>query len=479
MSANFLDDSRLGEALERLRASGGYEAFEAQVRGARFCRRPVRLTGSMVRVDEDGNRTALFESASQPDGVLLKACGTRRQNLCPPCASIYRGDAFALVAAGLRGGKGVPEGVTHHPAVLLTLTAPSFGPVHRMQRGGSCHRAGPRCRHGVMLRCRRRHTDDAAILGEALCPRCYDYEAAVLFNASVSELWRRTAIYALRALGNLAGLSVRTVAKQVRLSYVKVVEFQRRGSVHVHALVRLDSRGDEHGAPPERFSAQLLTAALELAARRVTAPCAGSAERDAPRVRWGRELDVAIITDEDLGRRKAAAYLAKYSTKSTEDHGVLDHRLRAGVPEALVLPRHLRSLVETAWHLGGEPGRRELRLRAWAHTAGYRGHFLTKSRKFSTTFTVLREIRRQWQLEQKFASHSDASSESPEAEGAVSEWRFVGMGYTTAGDAWLADSLAEEELVSKRIAYEGRHLVNLREDLPDPAAGVGREVVDK
>ena len=96
-------------------------------------------------------------------------------------------------------------------------------------------------------------------------------------------------------------------------------------------------------------------------------------------------------SDEDLGRRRAAAYLAKYSTKSTEDQGVLDHRLRAGVPESLELPGHLRNLVETAWQLGGEPERRELRLRAWAHTAGYRGHFLTKSRRFSTTFAELRD----------------------------------------------------------------------------------------
>ena len=38
-----------------------------------------------------------------------------------------------------------------------------------------------------------------------LCPDCYDYEGAVLFNAGVSELWRRTTIYALRALGALLG----------------------------------------------------------------------------------------------------------------------------------------------------------------------------------------------------------------------------------------------------------------------------------
>ena len=105
----------------------------------------------------------------------------------------------------------------------------------------------------------------------------------MLFNASVSELWRRTTIYALRALGNLAGVSVRSMAKQVRLSYVKVVEFQRRGSVHVHVLVRLDSVADELCPPPKCFNAELLADALELAARRVLAPCAG------PRVPRGAE----------------------------------------------------------------------------------------------------------------------------------------------------------------------------------------------
>jgi hypothetical protein len=458
-------DPRLPEALARLAAPGGYEAFEDQVRGARFCRRPVRLKGSVTQTQADGTCQVLFDSASQPDRVLLKACGTRRQTLCPPCASIYRGDAFALVAAGLRGGKGMPEEVSNHPAVLLTLTAPSFGVVHRMGRDGTCHRSGPRCPHGMALRCGRRHTEGDPQLGQALCPSCYDYEAAVLFNASVSELWRRTTIYALRALGNLAGMSVRSVAKEVRLSYVKVVEFQRRGSVHLHALVRLDAVGDGLCAPSERFSAELLAAALELAARRVSAPLAGMAKTADDRVRWGRELDVAIVTDRDAGRRRAAAYLAKYSTKSTEDTGVLDHRLRAGVPDALELPEHLRNLVESAWRLGEEDDGRELRLRAWAHTAGYRGHCLTKSRRFSTTFAALRAMRQEWTVAEKRAGAEQAveTASDIDTDGTVSEWTFVGMGYTTAGDAWLAESIAEDERLARRSLYEERQEM-LREE---------------
>ncbi len=43
---------------------------------------------------------------------------------------MYRGDARHLVRAGLIGGKGVDESVTERPAILLALTAPSFGSVH-------------------------------------------------------------------------------------------------------------------------------------------------------------------------------------------------------------------------------------------------------------------------------------------------------------------------------------------------------------
>ncbi|WP_462203388.1 replication initiator [Frankia sp. CcWB3] len=57
--------------------------------------------------------------------------------LFPACSAVYKRDARRLVLAGLAGGKGVPETVTGHPAWFVTLTAPSFGPVHsRRQHGG-------------------------------------------------------------------------------------------------------------------------------------------------------------------------------------------------------------------------------------------------------------------------------------------------------------------------------------------------------
>jgi hypothetical protein len=435
--------------LARLNGPSGFDAFTTQVRAARACRRPVRLSGRITGPVDEGRR-ALFDTRALPDGVLLKACGTRRETLCPPCASLYRGDAFALVAAGLRGGKGIPEEIGNHPAVLLTLTAPSFGAVHRRRSDGSCHPTGRRCPHGVALVCAARHRTSDEALGQALCPDCYDYEGAVLFNAGVSELWRRTTIYALRALGSLLNMSARQAARSLRLSYVKVVEFQRRGSVHLHALVRVDVRGDEHGESPGEIGVDMLATALRIAAKKVSAPLPG-AESDR-RMTWGQQVDAAVIADAENGRRRAAAYLAKYATKGSDEHGVLDHRLRSGVPRDQRLPRHLRALVETAWTLGDQPELEDFRLRLWAHTCGFRGHFLTKSRRYSTTFQALRDERQQWRLEHQGGTRTDEMPMRGEDE--VREWAYEGSGYLTIGDACLARNLEDEVRLGRSMARD-------------------------
>ena len=386
--------------LARLHSPGGYDAFESQVRAVRGCRRPVRLSGTdhPDRLD-DGHHQVRFDTRSLPDGVLLKACGTRRETLCPPCASLYRGDAFALVAAGLRGGKEVPETVAEHPAVLLTLTAPSFGAVHRQRPDGTCHPTGQRCPHGRALVCGRRHDESDELLGQALCPDCYDYEGAVLFNAGVSELWRRTTIYALRALGSLLGMSAREAARRLRLSYVKVVEFQRRGSVHLHALVRADVRDDELGEAPDGIDADMVATALHIAARKVSAPLPGSdGER---RMAWGQQVDAAVVTEAENGRRRAAAYLAKYATKGSDDHGVLDHRLRSGIPRDERLPDHLRTLVETAWELGEQAERRAVPAAAVGPHLRVPGPLPHQVAALLDDVRALRAERQRWRLAQR------------------------------------------------------------------------------
>ena len=47
-------------------------------------------------------------------------------------------------------------------------------------------------------------------------------------------------------------------------------------------------------------------------------------------------------------------------------------------------------MIETCWQLGGLEQYEELNLRRWAHMLGFRGHFLTKSQRYSTTFRAIR-----------------------------------------------------------------------------------------
>ncbi|MGH8903842.1 MAG: replication initiator [Egibacteraceae bacterium] len=111
-----------------------------------------------------------------------------------------------------------------------------------------------------------------------------------------------------------------------------------------------------------------------------------------PRVRCacsGKQIDVREIKAEE--RAKVAGYLANYATKHTECVGGLDQRLKVEDLDALPVSEHVHRLVVTAWLLPlHDPN---LRTDRWAHQLGYGGHFLTKSRRYSTTFTKLRTAR--------------------------------------------------------------------------------------
>jgi hypothetical protein len=221
------------------------------------CVQPVLLRGRVDHIDgTTGELLHRYTTVHEPGGVLPVACKTRRASRCPPCAEVYRADTYQLIRAGLTGGKGVPATVASHPCVFTTLTAPSFGPVHaRREKDARVLRCRPRrrsqaCPHGITLSCQLRHGRDDPLLGEPLCPDCYDYTGAVLFNACAPELWRRFTIALRRSLARQAGMTGKMLSSQLRVSYAKVAEYQRRGVVHFHAIIRLDGPAGPTAAPP-------------------------------------------------------------------------------------------------------------------------------------------------------------------------------------------------------------------------------------
>ncbi|HYN19120.1 MAG TPA: replication initiator, partial [Actinomycetes bacterium] len=379
---------------------------------AGYCHHPIRLAGRVDQADrQTGEIRQVYDSDREPDGVLLKACGTRRESRCPSCAATYRADAYQLLAAGLKGGKGIPETVAEHPRLFVTFTAPSFGRVHTRKAQGRLvlpcrpYRQGARCTHGLREGCWHRHDEDDPRLGEPLCPGCYDAEAQVLWNALAPELWRRTTIAVQRALGRLVGLQEGELRQLVRISYAKVAEFQRRGAIHFHAVIRLDAATDCRcpgclAPPPEPFTATLLEDALQLAVPAVRVPCPPVDAGPERYARWGEQLDVRNITRDsdqagDLSAEQVAGYIAKYATKATESFGAgLDRRIDADDLDHLDgLSAHVAALVRACWELGARPELNSLRLRPWAHMLGFGGHWSTKSRRYSTTMGALRRAR--------------------------------------------------------------------------------------
>ena len=372
----------------------------AEVAGAGYCRHPIRLYGETVN-------TVTGELRNQQ---LHLPCKDRRAAVCPSCSYLYKADAWILVSAGLVGGKGLPESVASHPRLFVTLTAPSFGAVHTQTDSGTCHPGQSTCVHGGL--CRTRHADHDPLLGTALCPECFDYEGAVLWNAACSRLWNRTIDWLRHRLAATQGLSIGEFRTVAELSYLRIAEVQRRGLVHLHVVVRCDGSDGPASSPPAWLTASLVRCELYGVLDDLEMPTPTGA------VRWGAQRDVIDLTGESESAR-VANYVAKYATKSADGSMGLSMRFRSREQiERAATDEHHRRLALAAWDLAARPELEALHLRDHAHELGFTGQLLTKSRRFSTTFGALRDARTAFMA----AEHGD--------EPLLGTFGFVGRGYS-------------------------------------------------
>jgi hypothetical protein len=448
-----------------------YDRWLSTALAAGGCIRPIRLRGTVRDIDAaTGEVMRGLDTDDLPDKAIYLPCGDRRASVCPPCAETYRADTYQLIKAGLAGGKGVPESVATHPCVFATFTAPSFGPVHTRVAtpGGKAARCRPRrkashCPHGRRISCGQRHKEeDDACLGRPLCPDCYDYSAAVVWNVHVGELWRRTVMAIRRRLDKLA----RPHGAQVKVTYAKVAEFQRRGLVHYHAIFRLDGfdpldPGRTIAPHPALTAAALAEAIRQAAAVTWFATVSHPAEQKGWDIRWGTQIDprpVELTGDGEITDGKVAGYLAKYATKSTEPVGPLVARITEANLRANINPRtHQGRLILAAWRLGNHPHPDFKALRRWAHMLGYRGHFSTKGRRYSTTLRALRAARRDWKRRQHpLPAHNGVGSTVI----TLTDFEWAGRGWRTTGDAVLALSAAARAREHRRIAREESAIAN-------------------
>ncbi|MFF4504626.1 replication initiator protein RepSA [Streptomyces sp. NPDC001401] len=442
-----LDAATLADVL-RVAGSADFDRWQDQIKRTGGCSDPIRLIGATKTIDP-ATKTVLhaYSTDTEPGGMLRIACGNRRASRCPACAWTYAGDTYHLIRAGLVGDpdKGTPHTIRDHPRVFATLTAPSFGPVH--------NRPGTRpCRCGV------RHPEDAPELGTPLDPEAYDYAGAVLWNNHASDLWRYFTIYLRREIAKRAGVTQKYAREHSRVSFGKVAEYQKRGGIHFHAVIRFDGPGGPDDPPPAWATLELLTDAIRAAAKRVTVDVPPAGDQPARVLRWGRQLDVRQIrafgNGEDITEQAVASYVAKYATKAAETTGTVDRRI--GNKEALVLldvPDHPARLIAACLDL--HPLYPDRKLRDWAHMLGFRGHFSTKSRRYSTTLGALRQVRADYRAaQQREALGLPDPDENPEVTTlTLAHWTYAGHGHTP-GESWLAATIRRDIELNRETARE-------------------------
>jgi len=90
---------------------------------------------------------------------------------------------------------------------------------------------------------------------------------------------------------------------------------------------------------------------------------------------------------------------------------------------------------------------------------GFGGHWSTKSRRYSTTMTVLRRARVTFAKRRRAKDGVSLDAwgrpdDDDQAVVVVASWVYVGAGYATEGERWLALSAAARAREQRRIARE-------------------------
>jgi len=230
--------------------------------------------------------------------------------------------------------------------------------------------------------------------------------------------------------------------------------------VHFHAVIRIDGPDGPDTPPPAWATVELLTEAIRASAAHsytsVSVPAAG--DQPARTFRWGTQLDVrpvkAFGDSSDITEQAVAAYVAKYATKAAETTGTLDRRIgELAELDRHNVPDHARRLIKVCKEL--DPLYPERRLWAWAHMLGFRGHFSTKSHRYSTTLGALRQERADYrEAQEREALGLDVLEDrEPDTVLVLADWQYAGHGYTP-GESALAATIARDLQLNRETARQ-------------------------
>ena len=290
-------------------------------------------------------------------------------------------------------------------------------------------------------------------MGPPISSECYDYNSHVIWQWHAPELWRRFTIALNRALARHLNARPSRLRQLASIQFAKVGEYQRRGVIHFYALIRLDGPKTSDGfePPPATCTAKQLAELVMAAFRHVRYDAPPVNEHDVTRrLVFGRQLDAKPVRTGDsseLTASQVAGYIAKYATKTIDDPDSYDpksaHHAR--------IRSTVRLLAERARCFDPTDDNPYALLGKWDHMLGFRGHFSSKSRRYSTTLGRLRGARRRWQGAISRARAAgrfldlatfDPDDERDDTTLVLGSWRYVGQGWANEGETALATAAA-------------------------------------
>ncbi len=195
---------------------------------------------------------------------------------------------------------------------------------------------------------------------------------------------------------------------------------------------------------------------------------------DTPRrLVFGRQLDVRVVRthrpddDQALTAAQVAGYLAKYATKTATDDTTptTAHHRRL---QATVADLHLRIATVTS------PTTAYALLGHWGHMLGFRGHFATKSRRYSITVGQLRRARQRAQTRIAASRASGTpldlaslevdllADDEDETTLVIGRWSYLGSGWINDGETALATAAAARAREYAQWKAQHRQQINPR-----------------
>jgi hypothetical protein len=304
---------------------------------------------------------------SKKDGTQTYVrCQSKRASQCVACSVMFATDQKRLIGSGCNVSErdGITaEMLSEFDYYFVTLTAPSFGGIHRVPKSKDAK--VPACSCGSV------HKYGDALRGTPTKPRFYRYADQARWNQATSELFHRTIKYTTELLPDIEWAFAR--------------EWQVRGALHFHGIVRVPAAYDE-GKTWQALQLMKTYSHGDFS--------------------WGKEIDVqAVRGDAASGSVRYMSKVVAYTAKQQGDAGLVS-------PERQVhydrLDKHAARLICGSRGCKGDGTCKGLMHRSF----GYAGQLITRSKQWSLaglTRTTLVEERKRY-AEQNSNSNSHQSA---------------------------------------------------------------------